>query len=60
MYRQRFFALVAALTLVVALLPGTGQVVLAGPSHTKDPSQFTATSLTAIFISTAFVGGMLL
>ena len=53
MYRQRFFALVAALTLVVALLPGTGQVVLAGPGLTKDPSQFTATSLTP---DSTFVG----
>jgi len=41
MHRQRFAALVAACTLVMALLPGAGQTALA-----EDPPQFTATPLT--------------
>src|SRR5712691_9682224 len=45
MHRQRFAAFVAVIALVMALLPGVGQTALAGPGLTKDPSQFTATSL---------------
>src|SRR5256885_5356131 len=46
MHRQRFTALVAVCTLVMALLNGVGQTALAGPQSTPDPTKFTATPLT--------------
>src|SRR5438309_2055130 len=53
MHRQRFAALIAVCTLVMALLPGAGLSAFAAPGATPDPTRFQATPLSP---DSTFVG----